>query len=250
MGPTRKSRSLFFPHLPLTTTEFQDKMKLIIYTYIINDYFEVTEMRKCPKCSLIHDDSVMKCTYCGYDFTEEDAVINEPVAEPVAESVVEAPAESPVETEIVEPDPQPTPVDPPVQNNGNYNPYGAPQFKYCPRCGNQCDPKAVICVKCGLGFENFNPVVDDNPSAGLKVLCFFFPIVGLILYLVNKDKKPLSAKAYGKWGLIGFIVNTVFSFVGSIISSIISLSFADNSYYYDDMDYYYTIFSNIFTMLK
>lgn len=200
-------------------------------------------MRKCPKCSLIHDDSVMKCTYCGYDFTEEDAVINEPVAEPVVETVAEPVAETPVEPVAAEPAPQPAPVVPPVQNNGGYNPYGAPQAKYCPRCGNQCDPKAVICVKCGMAFENFNQVVEeDKASTGLKVLCFFFPIVGLILYLVNKDKKPLSAKEYGKWGIIGFAVNLGFSLISSIFSFIIGIG----SSFSGDYDYYYTIFSNLF----
>lgn len=202
-------------------------------------------MRKCPKCSLIHDDSVMKCTYCGYDFTETDAVINEPVAETVAEPVVEPIVETPVEPTVEEPVQQPTPVVPPVQNDG-YNPYGAPQVKYCPRCGNQCDPKAVICVKCGMAFENFNPVVDDNPSTGLKVLCFFFPIVGLILYLVNKDKKPLSAKEYGKWGIIGFAVNIGFSLISSILSFIVGIGSSFGS----DYEYYYAIFNNLFTMFK
>lgn len=202
-------------------------------------------MRKCPKCSLIHDDSVIKCTYCGYDFTEADEVINEPAIETVAEPVIEAPVE-PVVAE--EPVPQSAPVVPPIQNNDGYNPYGAPQFKYCPRCGNQCDPKAVICVKCGMAFENFNQVVEeDKASTGLKVLCFFFPIVGLILYFVNKDKKPSSAKEYGKWGLIGFAVNFGFSLISSIFSVIAGLG---SSFYYDDADYYYTIFTTFISMIK
>ncbi len=193
-------------------------------------------MKKCPNCSLVHDDSVMKCTYCGYDFTENDEVITDAVDTPIevdAEVVESAPQ--------VEPAQEPVPVAEPVQNN--YNAYGAPQAKYCPRCGNQCDPKAVICVKCGFAFENIQNI-EDKPSTGLKILCFLFPIVGLILYLVNKGKKPVSAKEYGKWALIGFIVGIVWNIISSILSGFIYGSV------YDDYDYYYTMVLNALTMFK
>lgn len=47
---------------------------------------------------------------------------------------------------------------------------------------------------------------DDAPSIGLTVLCFFIPLLGLILYLVWKDATPLKAKSCGKGALIGVIV--------------------------------------------
>jgi len=37
-------------------------------------------------------------------------------------------------------------------------------------------------------------------------LCFFFPVVGLILYLIWKDTLPLRARSCGKGALIGVIV--------------------------------------------
>jgi hypothetical protein len=49
-----------------------------------------------------------------------------------------------------------------------------------------------------------NPL--DAPSGGFAVLCFFIPLVGLILYLVWKDEYPLKAKSCGKGALIGVIV--------------------------------------------
>lgn len=203
-------------------------------------------MRKCPKCSLIHDDSVMKCTYCGYDFTEEDAVVDEQTVDTAP--VADTPSVEPV---VSEPAPQNEPVfTAPVQDNGNnnnYAPYGAPQVKYCPRCGNACDPKAVICVKCGMAFENFNPVVEeDKPSTALKVLCVLFPVIALILYCVYKKTKPISAKEYGKWGLIGLAINVALQIV-SVVLNLFAYGVTDT---YDDFDYYYTIFSNFITMLK
>ena len=54
------------------------------------------------------------------------------------------------------------------------------------------------------------PDPKDVPSAGLNALAFFFPVVGLILYLVWKDSTPKKAKAIGKWALISVIVGVVF----------------------------------------
>lgn len=85
---------------------------------------------------------------------------------------------------------------------------------YCKNCGQLIDDKAVVCVHCGVSVQN---TAADNPSIGLKVLSFFIPIVGLILYLVKKDQTPVSAKEYGKWALIGFIVGIVFSIIYNVI---------------------------------
>ena len=62
------------------------------------------------------------------------------------------------------------------------------------------------------------------------MLAFFFPIVGLILYLVWKDQKPRCAHAIGKWALIGFIANTILIIIG-IVFSLLLYSVAAPSYY-------------------
>lgn len=214
-------------------------------------------MKKCPKCSLNLEDSIMKCTYCGYDFAEEavetptEVLNTEEVNETPVEPAPEAPAQ-PVYNQYQGGGSQQTP--PPPYNQQGYNPYGAPQGKYCPRCGNLCDPNAVICVKCGMSFRQMpQHNVDDTPSTGLKVLCFFFPVVALILYLVEKDKKPISAKEYGKWGIIGIAVNVGFSIIFSIFTTILGLFNAGTAYTYgyeEFGDYYYQIFANIISMIK
>jgi len=45
----------------------------------------------------------------------------------------------------------------------------------------------------------------DAPSGGFATLGFFFPVVGLILYLVWKPQTPLKARSAGKGALIGVI---------------------------------------------
>lgn len=50
----------------------------------------------------------------------------------------------------------------------------------------------------------------DAKSIGFAILCFFFPIVGLILFLVWKDEKPLKAKSCGIGAIVGVAVQILF----------------------------------------
>ena len=81
-------------------------------------------------------------------------------------------------------------------------------MKYCAVCGKEIVSQAVICPHCGSAVSN--PVNEvDIPSAGLNILSFLLPIIGLILYIVYQGKTPNKAKAIGKWALIGFVVGLV-----------------------------------------
>ena len=69
----------------------------------------------------------------------------------------------------------------------------------------------------------------DAPSAGFAWLCFFFPLVGLILYIIWKDTYPLKAKSCGKGALIGVIIGFVF---GVIVGILEALFLTNNGYVY------------------
>ncbi|MBQ8141388.1 MAG: zinc ribbon domain-containing protein [Clostridia bacterium] len=91
---------------------------------------------------------------------------------------------------------------------------------YCSKCGKEVNDDAVVCVHCGCAIENEKTSIanqNDAPNTGFAVLGFLIPLVGLILYLVNKDTAPLKAKSAGKGALIGFCVSLVLSIVLSII---------------------------------
>lgn len=111
-------------------------------------------------------------------------------------------------------------------------------MNYCPQCGAQLENDARFCPGCGAKLDNGNtsnqttdqvnqyapyqampnqnasyqaaPNQDDG-GAGWKVLSFFIPLVGLILFLVWNNEAPRKAKACGKWALIGFITGIVIS---------------------------------------
>lgn len=90
---------------------------------------------------------------------------------------------------------------------------------YCRNCGMPVPDNAVVCPNCGASSAPSAPVVDKNqPSLGIAVLCFFFPLVGLILYLVWKDTEPGKAKSAGKGALIGVIVGVALVIIIFIIT--------------------------------
>lgn len=75
-------------------------------------------------------------------------------------------------------------------------------MKFCSNCGKEVSDQAVVCPHCGCAVQND---ALDVPSMGLNILSLFFPLIGLILYLVFRDKTPRKAAAVGKFALIGFI---------------------------------------------
>lgn len=112
----------------------------------------------------------------------------------------------------------------------------------CPECGAMVSDQATSCPKCGspvrIGGAPFSQQVYQQPayqqvaqqqtfpktapkdeaSAGLKVLSFFFPYVGWILYFVFHNEAPAKAKACSKWAWIGVAVSIVLTILLVIIA--------------------------------
>jgi Kef-type K+ transport system membrane component KefB len=93
---------------------------------------------------------------------------------------------------------------------------------YCKNCGVEMPDDADVCTSCGAQVKPLettytNPIVVDEPSAGLNVLSFFLPVVGLILYLVYMDTTPKRAKKIGKFAIIGACVGFVLSILFVVV---------------------------------
>jgi hypothetical protein len=54
------------------------------------------------------------------------------------------------------------------------------------------------------------PVPQDQPNTGLQIVSVLFPIVGWILWGVNKSDKPIAAKSYSKMAWIGVGISLLF----------------------------------------
>lgn len=103
-------------------------------------------------------------------------------------------------------------------------------MKYCVHCGRQIADEAEYCIYCGRAVARTVYSAQDSGSAGWGFLGFFFPIIGLILYLVWKDERPKTARMAGKGALIGVIVGVVF-FIVYIIIMVALLSMYGNVAY-------------------
>lgn len=111
-------------------------------------------------------------------------------------------------------------------------------MKYCVKCGKEIADNSTFCPECGAPQgatqNNLNsqanayqqPSVQgysgqsapaDSGNFGWAVLGFCFPLVGLILYLVWKGNKPLTAKRAGIGALVGFCLSLLFSFIGGML---------------------------------
>ncbi len=93
---------------------------------------------------------------------------------------------------------------------------------YCTKCGAQIKEEAIVCVNCGCAISRNvatqqttpeQPKKKDEVSVGLGFLAFFFPMIGLTLWLVWKDDFPKKAKPIGICALVSailFVVGYVF----------------------------------------
>ena len=124
-------------------------------------------------------------------------------------------------------------------------------MKYCSHCGNVADDEALYCTKCGCTIDGKNRKCENEEYNGnnnhnenncdsnqnsqytvnmsdkstnilLLLLSFFFPIVGLVLYIAYQNTDKEKANSAGKGALIGVCVS-----VGlSILSTIFGLLFS------------------------
>ena len=94
---------------------------------------------------------------------------------------------------------------------------GINMAKYCSTCGKTVHENAVICPYCGCALAASLNSIEDKPSLGIKILSFLIPIAGLVLFCVYLWIKPISAKSYGLWALIGFITGILLSACSAVM---------------------------------
>lgn len=126
----------------------------------------------CPKCGNIMNDGENFCNSCGFSMAGNGQAPQQPYSQQPYSQQPYGQQPYGQQSYGQQPYSQQPYGQPPFYQPG-YNPYGYP-----------------------YGFT------DDKPDTALNVVSFFIPIVGIILYFVEKDKKPLKAKAALKWSLI------------------------------------------------
>lgn len=54
--------------------------------------------------------------------------------------------------------------------------------------------------------KNDSMAEEPTASTGVLIVCFLFPIIGLILFCINRSTKPKEASSELSWALCGFAV--------------------------------------------
>lgn len=103
-------------------------------------------------------------------------------------------------------------------------------MKFCTACGKQLDDTAAFCHHCGTACgqpaapqqpvaqqpapqaapQKPAPAANDAPSFAMALVGFLVPILGLILWILNKDTKPKEAASAGKGALVSVICGVIF----------------------------------------
>ena len=119
---------------------------------------------------------------------------------------------------------------------------------YCRKCGSELKDDALFCSHCAEpvitqqqptwqaqqpAWQPPQPLNVDNGSWGWFVLGLFVPVVGLILYLVWKNEKPLSAKRAGLGALVGGIATVVLTILEFVIFFFLGIMEGFAPSYYD-----------------
>ncbi len=103
-------------------------------------------------------------------------------------------------------------------------------MKYCSKCGNPLADNDRFCGACGTSVEHTEHATskslineEEHANAGLKVVSFLFPIVGLILYLVWMDEHKTKAKECGKMALISVCIGAGLALLSVIFVIVLSI---------------------------
>ena len=82
----------------------------------------------------------------------------------------------------------------------------------CKECGKEISNEAINCPHCGYSFNNKYIV-----PTSVKVISFFIPIVGIIIFAINIGKNDKLSKESIKYSLYGIITSFVISILFFII---------------------------------
>ncbi|MGL4948934.1 MAG: zinc-ribbon domain-containing protein [Anaeroplasmataceae bacterium] len=115
-------------------------------------------------------------------------------------------------------------------------------MKKCNNCNTQLGDEVVFCGNCGTKLDSTNTTSvaqsnpqyyapnqshsTDAPNFGYALLGFCIPLVGIILYFVWKNEKPLTAKSLLKGFLVSLILSAIMFVLYFVLIVILGASVA------------------------
>ena len=78
---------------------------------------------------------------------------------------------------------------------------GEKERMFCTKCGKEIHDEAIVCPFCGCSPKGNG----DAPNIGYAIVGFLLPLLGLVLFLINKKEYPKRARSAGLGALIALI---------------------------------------------
>ncbi len=92
---------------------------------------------------------------------------------------------------------------------------------FCPNCGREILNNADVCLGCGVSLDKLMKKDEGKVSAGWWWLGFFFPYVGLFVWIFSLDSAPKKAKKCGWGALFGTIIPAVLTVLFYVVCFVI-----------------------------
>ena len=84
---------------------------------------------------------------------------------------------------------------------------------FCPHCGDQISEHAEICPKCGVRVKGASSAGEDKPNIAVNLISFCcIPLLGIIMFFVWKNDKPIAAKSALIWSIVSMVIWFILSF--------------------------------------
>ena len=113
--------------------------------------------------------------------------------------------------------------------NCGVNPKKIKDINFCFHCGEPVNKEQVICLNCKQSLEKEDDL--NNVSVGIILICFLFPIIGLIIYAANNDLKHEYAYSCGIASIVGVIISLLISVITLLALRIIHIFYNYICYY-------------------
>jgi hypothetical protein len=177
------------------------------------------EYMKCPKCNEFVHDLAVACPYCNANIPVEGRnippsfVLDNPIKQNATPNSTDPSNTSnnscirhndkfkDIDPQIIKPEAQTKPIQTEYIDPATYY-----QGYYQNAIGNLYKAQEI----------------NDVPKESLEALCALFPLMGLILYLVNQKKKPCSASKYGKVALWSLAISMIISVVSFLLTCLVA----------------------------
>ena len=84
---------------------------------------------------------------------------------------------------------------------------------YCPKCGNEVNDDAEVCVHCGCSLTKTKPEYKESKTGLGVVMALFLGIIGLIIGIMLYPSGTIARKTFIKAWCITYTIALIMIFI-------------------------------------